>query len=181
MTTQSPQRSEFPWLPIEFQLPNGENEIRDVIAERERSTADIVNLKENALYEIEEILTAQQWFKAADNQEKRYTYRKVINFGALPDTTTKTVVHNIPVRAAATTYAGDPGTIFTKIYGVATHPTNTDPAIKALPIPYVDPATAANGIQLYVTDTNVVIITAANYSAYTTCYVVLEYIQSDEV
>lgn len=180
MSFTAPTNSDFPFLPIEFQLPNNPDDYRDVIAERERSTADILNVKETALYETTELLTAQQWFVTGDNQEKRYTYRKVIDFGGLPNAATKAIVHNIPVRAAGTTGVGDPGTLFTKIYGVATHPTNTDPAIKSLPLPYVDPLVLANGIGLYVTDTNVVVFTAIDYSAFTTTYIVLEYIQNDQ-
>ena len=168
-TFQNPQFSDFPFLPLEFQLPTDNNQWRDHIAERHRRIADMVNIRENGQYELStednpfRTLTAQQWFSKnavgnVDNNTKRYSYRSVVDFGTLPNNTSKSVAHGIPVAAMT---AGPPaldGTLFTKIYGTATHPTNTDPMTKAIPIPFVNSATPGDDVELRVTDTNVIIL-----------------------
>lgn len=182
--TTAPIDSDSPFLPVEFQLPTNTDEMRDRIAERHRVIADQVNLREIALYEPStdmfpfKTLTGQRWWGidsalTITNQRKRYSYRSVVDFGALPDTNFKEILHGIPVAAAS---AGLLGTIFTRIYGTATHPTNTDPAIKAIPIPFVNSATPGDDVELRVTDTKVVIqTTTASFAGFINCYVILEY------
>lgn len=123
-----------------------------------------INEKDVGSYETIEQLNGQQYFDPANAQRKRYVFRIVVNFGALPNTATKSVAHGITV---------DANTNFTRIYATASDTT----ALTYIPIPYVDPTTLANGIELDVDATNVNITTAANYSAYNVCYVVLEYVK----
>jgi hypothetical protein len=47
----------------------------------------------------------------------------------------------------------------------------------AIPIPYSSTTNIDNNISIQVDDTDVNITTAADYSVYTICYVVLEYIK----
>jgi hypothetical protein len=131
-----------------------------------------VNNKESSFYATFETLKGQQFFpnpslnsSTPTTPEYRQTYNKTINFGALPNNTTKSVAHGIPINSGYT---------FTRIYGTATNTT----ALTALPLPYVDPSSLANGILLSVNGTNVNVKTAANYSAYNVTYIVLEYIKS---
>ncbi len=182
--TTAPTDSDSPFLPIEFQLPNNPNEMKDHISERHRLIADQVNIREVALYEPStgsfplKTLTGQRWWGidsslTITNQRKRYSYRSVVDFGDLPDTAPKSVLHGISVAPSS---AGLLGTIFTRIYGTATHPTNTHPAIKAIPIPFVNSATPGDDVELRVTDTSVVIeTTTASFAGFINCYVVLEY------
>ena len=182
-----PTESETPFLPIEFQLPTDFNEVRDEIAERHRMIADQVNVREVALYEPStdafptKVLTGQRWWGedaagTIDNRQKRYTYRSVVNFGTLPNAGSKAVLHGISVAASAAGPPATVGTIFTKIYATATHPTNTDPATKAIPIPFVNSAVPGDDVELRITDTNVIIeTTTATFIGFTTCYVTLEY------
>lgn len=127
-----------------------------------------VNNREIAQYATMEIQTGQQFFSvSADPTDFRQTLRKVINFGALPNAVAKAVAHGITMNA---------NTIVTRVYAVAQDTAAVDPAIRFIPIPYVDPNVLANGVQLHVTTLNVVITTAINYTAFTQCYVVVEYI-----
>lgn len=131
--------------------------------------ANVLNLKETGYYITTEILNSQVWFKQTLSDPSaspfRNAYRIVINFGALPDTATKSVAHNIQGLTAGVMS-------WTKIYAVA-----TDAAGNGIPIPYI--AHPANhNIEINVDLTNVNIITLKDYSAFTTTYVVLEYLKN---
>lgn len=162
-----PANSQSSYLPLEFELPKDEREMRELVSKRERLTANIVNIKENGNYELNEILTAQQWFNPVNNlntQQKLYTFRKVINFGVLPNAGTKSVAHNIAVTNK---------TVFTKIIGTA-----TNPAVQSVPLPYVNVGTPADGVELWLDPTNVNIkTTTANWIGFITVYIILEYIK----
>ncbi len=185
--TIGPTESDTPFLPIEFQLPNDFEEVKDEISERHRLIADQVNAREVALYEPTtetfptKVLTGQRYWGLTaagviDNRQKRYTYRSVVDFGSLPDTATKSVAHGIPVAAAAVGPPATVGTQFTRIHAVANHPTNTDPLPKAIQLNFVDTAAGADDIELQITDTNVVITTASGaFAGFDQCYVTLEY------
>lgn len=163
-----PLQSQFPYLPIEFDISTTKDakDVQQLIAKRERLTAQLLNIKENAIYDLVENQTGQKWFSTTvPPQPKiyRYGYRMVINIGALPNTGTKTVAHGIPVGA---TY------IFTHIYGCA-----TNPATKFAPLPYVNVAVPADGVELWADATNVYVkTTTANWIAYS-AYAVLEYLK----
>lgn len=131
--------------------------------------ANAVNSKDNGSYYTSEFVNGQLFFPLAatagyTETKPRNVLRKVIDFGALPNTGTTNVAHGITT---------DGNTIFTRIYGCATDPT----AQIYLPLPYSSP-TLVNNIELSVTNTNAVITTGANYAAYTTTYVIIEYIQA---
>ncbi len=133
----------------------------------------VLNIKDTGMYPMTEYVNGQLWFPnpnnssattAAANPIQRQVFRKVINFGALPNTATKSVAHGIICTAA---------TSFTRIYATATDPVNK----LYIPIPYASPV-LANNIEINVDATNVNITTGSNRTAFTICYVVLEYIQS---
>ena len=129
-----------------------------------------LNLKDTGYYDTSEFVTGQKFFPkpgltslSAVTPDFRQTYRKVINFGALPNTGTTNIDHGITV---------DANTIFTRIYGVATDPAG----LSYLPLPYAS-STAANNIELSVNNTNVTIITGSDRSAYTITYVIVEFMK----
>jgi len=134
------------------------------------TSAVVLNKKESAIYSDREFLTGQVYFPTASDATEtgdsifRPTYRKVIDFGALPNANFKDVAHNI-------TFTDN--VIFTRIYGAATNPTYG--AVAGIPIPYASP-TDADNIELSVGNANVTITTGSNRTAFTQCYVVLEYI-----
>lgn len=92
----------------------------------------------------------------------RQVLRKVINFGALPNTTSKSVAHEIAMNGAFS---------FTRIYGCSTDPV----ALNFIPLPYPS-LVAADTIELSVDATNVTVTTGSNWSAYTTTYIVIEWL-----
>ena len=165
--TFAPINSYGNYLPLEFQIPSDDREFKEAIAQRERLTSSIVNLKETAQYETTEFQTGQQFFSivpAGVQRQTRYTFRKVINFGSLPNAATKSVAHGIPANG---NYR------FTRIYATATDPTG----VQFIPIPYATP-TVADAISILIDATNVNITTgSATWTAFTECYVVLEYIK----
>lgn len=130
-----------------------------------------LNTRDAGFYSNQEFVNGQKWFPNPANNSstetvatQRQVFRMVVNFGALPNTGTTPVVHGITVT---------PATTFTRIYGAASKPTT---AFSYIPIPYAS-STAANNIELSVDATNVTITTGSNRSAYTICYVVLEYLK----
>lgn len=136
-----------------------------------------INDKESSYYDTQETVKGQTFFGNPDLNSSsstrpvgRQVFNKVINFGALPNTGTKTYAHGITINRACT---------FTRIYGCSTQQQNTNPvlAFSAIPLPYSSPV-LANNIELYVDATTVGVTTGADWSAYTTTYIVLEYIKS---
>ena len=114
------------------------------------------------MYPLNQIVNGQQFFPNSSDSymqpiNYRDVFRVVINFGALPNATTKSVAHGISVNA---------GTTFTCIYACASDTTG----FNYIPIPYASP-TLVNNIELKVDATNVTIITGSNRSNFNVCYV----------
>lgn len=148
-------------------------EFKDVFIRLQQTVSDIansLNIRDAGFYVEEEFVNGQIWFPNPNLSSTtgqaptfRQVFRKVINFGALPNTGTTNVAHSI---------APDSTFTFTRIYGCASDTTGLD----YLPIPFASPTDAEN-IKLEVDNTNVSITTGSNRSAFDTCYVVLEYIK----
>lgn len=129
-----------------------------------------INTRDAAYYDTQEFVNGQLLFPNPALNSSTSTYpayrqifRMVINFGTLPNTATKSVAHGITITQA---------TSFTRIYATA-----TDPSTLFIPIPYASP-TLVNNIEINVDPTNVNITTGSDRTAFTTCYVILEYVQS---
>lgn len=122
-----------------------------------------VNGKDTGIYDTSEFVNGQTFPSTDSNPYNiRQVFRMLVNFGALPNNATKSVAHGITVTDNVT---------FTRIYG-----TSNDLAAKSyIPLPYAS-ATGDN-IELYIDDTNVNITTGSDWSAYTTTYIVLEYLK----
>lgn len=125
-----------------------------------------VNGKDTGIYALTEFVNSQAYYIGANSSQPISVFRKVINFGTLPNTGNKTVAHNITINA-------NQNFTFTRIYGVATDPVN----FVYLPLPYSSPV-LANNIELQVTQTNISITTGSNRTAFTRCYVVVEYLKN---
>jgi hypothetical protein len=130
-----------------------------------------VNAKDSGYYNTSEFVNGQLFFpnpaldsSTATTPTFRQVFRKVINFGALPNTAAKTAAHGITVTDAVT---------FTRIYATATNTT----AHAYIPIPYAS-SVLANNIELSVDGTNVTITTGSDRTAFNVTYVVLEYLKS---
>lgn len=116
-------------------------------------SCDCVNNMMN--YSTTEVNTGNKWI------DGKPIYRKVINFGALPDTSTKAVAHNISNLDTIIDYKA----LAKSINAI-------------LPIPYMA-LTASYGIYMYFDATNITVETGYNRSAYS-MYVVLEYTKTTD-
>lgn len=147
-------------LPISVDLPEDKVEFNTYLTELLRRISNVANTKEGALYLPQELATFQQYF-TSDPLKTRNVYRKVVDFGTLPNAGLKQVAHGIVFTDQCST---------TRIYGSATDPVN----LIFIPLPYASP-TAANEIELFIDATNVNIITGSDRTAFTSCTVVIEY------
>jgi hypothetical protein len=130
-----------------------------------------LNARDAGYYDTQQYLNSQVFFpnpalnsSTATTPTYRSVFRKVINFGALPNAASKSALHGIVCSAA---------TSFTRIYGTATDPVG----FNYIPLPYASPV-LANNIAIDVDATNVTITTGSNRTAFTITYVVLEYLQT---
>ena len=130
-----------------------------------------INNRDAGMYDTNEFVCGQQFFSnpaltsaSTTTPTPRNVFRKVVNFGALPNTASKSAAHGITTTT---------GLSFTRVYGVATKPS----PIHCLPFPRPDDG-VYNYISLDVDGTNVNVKTGANLSGYTTAYVILEYIKN---
>lgn len=131
--------------------------------------AQILNTKESGYYYQEEFVNGNVWFPNPAYTSStpkapipRQEFIKVVNFGSLPNTASKSVAHGLTITA---------GYRFTHIFGAA-----TDPSTSFIPLPYASP-TLANNIELSVDATNVVVTTGSDRTAYTDSFIVLRYIK----
>ena len=130
-----------------------------------------VNAKDTGYYPLQEFLTGKLLFPNVNPSTTststpvfREVFRMTVNFGALPNATTKQVPHYIDVNSSYS---------FTSISGCATR----RDAFGGIPIPYSS-STANDCIECSVDDTYITIITAADYSDYELCYITIEYIKN---
>jgi hypothetical protein len=154
-------------------------EFKDFLVRLYQATNNIsivVNIKDSGYYDTQEFINGQLFFpdkslssSTAKAPEFRQVFRMVVNFGALPNTTSKSVAHGIDINTATDNNLYT----FTRIYGCTSDTTG----FTYLPIPYAS-STAANNIELSVNSTNVVITTGINRTNYDTTYVVLEYLKN---
>ena len=152
------------FLPPTFYFPDDPEQLKEQLRLQYTDTAERLNKREISVYSPVEIQNGQTWF-GANPQKFRNAFRKVIDFGALPNATSKSVAHNITITDQFQ---------FTKLYAVATKPP-LSPSV--LPIPFSSP-TLINNISLELDSTNVIITTGIDRTAYTRCYVVLEYLKN---
>lgn len=126
-----------------------------------------LNDKDSGYYPLNQFVNGQQFFPSVAATELvadqyRPVTRIVINFGALPNTGTKSVAHGLTINAGVT---------FTRIYGAASDTSG----FNYIPLPYASP-TLINNIELKVSSTNVTVITGSNRSNFNICYIVLEFL-----
>lgn len=121
-----------------------------------------LNLKESAYYVEQEFLTSQLFPPASTSLDSEYrpSYRKYINFGALPNTATKSVAHGLTFDTATTA---------TRIYGAATDPAG----VTLIPLPYASPV-LNNNIELWIDGTNVNVKTGTNRTNFTRSGIIIE-------
>lgn len=159
------------YVPVYDVVPETWTDARPFIVEQLKRIANAVNIREIGWFLDEELLSGKAFIpgvnaaaSGASSQIYRQVLRKVIDFGALPAAGTKSVPHNITVTNN-----------FSLVFMCAAA---TDPvALIAFPIPYCDPGALANGVALTMDATNVNITVGVNRSAFTRCFVTIEYLQ----
>jgi hypothetical protein len=145
----------------DFDIPENFDDFSDVFEREHKRVIDTVNTKEGGLYLLQESATFQQYFNEVDPQSNRNVYRKVINFGSLPNATTKRVPHNVALTSTAR---------ITRMYGGSTDPST----IQFKPLPFSSP-TLINNVTLEADQTDIIITTGADLSAFRFTTVVFEY------
>lgn len=160
-----------------YQLQKETEALKEVLVRVYQSLNSValsMNTRDAGYYVEEEFVCGQIYFPNPVNSsttgsrplspEFRQVFRKVIDFGALPNAGTKSVPHGITITS---------GFSFTRIYATASDPI----AFSYLPIPYAA-LVLVNNIELNVDAANVNITTGIDRTAYTITYVVLEFIKS---
>jgi hypothetical protein len=135
----------------------------------------VLNIKDSGYYTPVEFVNGQLFFPAPRTNpipgqplSYRQVFRKVINFGALPNNATKSVPHQLLIHDATNNLKFT----FTRIYGAASDLVNNE----YIPLPYA--SSTGDNVELYVTNSDVVVKTSSDWTLYTTTYVILEYLKN---
>jgi hypothetical protein len=186
----TPLNAQAAFLEEDYITPSSYEDGVEAMAERERRTASIINVREIATYQVSgtilpvtvpvvpensEILNGQQWFRpepaTGDQKKAQYAYRSVFDIvnlnGDVPIPAT-----GVPVTVPHGLSAGGGFFTFTRIYGTAT---KAGPVY--MPIPYASPTLNLN-IEVSVTNTNIIVTVGTGQTALTQCYIVLEYLKA---
>jgi len=145
-------------LPLSIDYPEDEKDFRNKLYNVNQRTAQAVNTKVGGLYTPQERGTGAQYADLTNPQKNKNVYRITVDFGAMPNTGTKSVPHGI--QGWNSNYR------LVQSYGGATSPSTTDW------VPLTN-----DGIKLNGNDTNVTITTTSDYSSYTETSIVIEYLK----
>ena len=145
----------------DFDIPDNFDDFSEIFEREYKRVIDAVNTKEGGLYLLQELATFEQYFTPNDPQQNRNIYRKVIDFGSLPNTSSKSVAHNIAFNS---------NTRMTRLYGAASDSTG----VQFIPLPFASP-TLAESVSLSVTGTQVIITTGSDRTNFTSSTIVMEY------
>lgn len=122
-----------------------------------QSTDTTINL-ENSSYSTSEVKTSATWI------DGKPIYKKTIDFGALPNASAKSVVHNIANLDH-----------FVKVEGIAW--TATKPAVS---LPFASPNQLVGAISLLATSTGIDISTGNDRREFANCYITLWYTKTTD-
>ena len=129
----------------------------------------VTNIKDTGMYGTQEFVNGQVFFSdpsldssTSSKPVQRQVFRKVIDFGALPNTATKNTDHGIDITAKVT---------FTRIYGTSSDTTGNT----YIPLPY---ASDTDSIEMWVDATKVYVKTLSDWSASNKTYIILEYLKN---
>jgi hypothetical protein len=157
-----------------YEIDNISQDLRELLVRLYQNLNNIslvLNAKDTGYYILTEFMTSQLFFAnpaytatTPTSPTLRSTYRKVINVGPLPNAGTLMVPHDIDITDSYS---------FTRIYGTATQ---TSP-FSSIPLPFSSPTLNQN-IAVTIDNAYINITTGIDYSAYTICYIVCEYIKS---
>jgi len=161
------------FLPTSYIFPIDSEQLRISLTQIYTNLTYAINSKDTGYYVLDEFACGQVYFPSSTSLSGktstfREVFRKIIDFGTLPNNTTKSVAHGI---------ATNQNFVFTRIYATATY-SGVSTINSAIPIPYINVASPSDSVQINVDATNInITTTTANYVNYTRCYVVLEYVK----
>ena len=158
------------YVPVYDVVPEKWEDARPFLVEQLKLMATAINSREIGFYLDEELLTGKAFIpgqvdfnQVGASSVFRSVLRKVIDFGTLPNNSTKSVPHNILF---------DDNFTLINLSMACTSPTN----LRAFGFSYyanTDPGT----IILNMDQNNINVTTTSSYSTYERCYVVIEYMQ----
>ncbi len=156
------------FVPVYDTVPEKWEEAREFLVEHLKKISNAVNAREIGWYLDEELISGKSFIPVpvpmgdASPQQFRTVLRKVIDFGALPNSTIKSVPHGILVNSRFT---------LIHLYACATDPIG----LTSFEIDHAEPATGVTW--MYMDATNINIITGSNRTSYTRVFVTIEFIQ----
>ena len=149
------------FLSPDLTLGEDDNFKEQSLLEKLTEFSEQINLREVALYDIEELETGQNWFDSADFNNTRNTFRKVILFPSLTAVGTTSVAHELGSIADFT---------FTKIIGTAKNAAGT--------LHVALPQGGPDDVMITINANNVNIICAtATYNGFS-AQIILEYLKN---
>lgn len=160
--TFNPANSIAPFLQTSIYFPDDFDEFRVTFLQQFRNLADITNVRQIGIFDLEEFLTGEQWFSPTTTQQKRQTFRKVFSFGAIAAGVTLSFAHNITGITSTTDYRANVVTVV--------------PDFRI--VPYTSATLVTDQIQMTVTSTNIVIINGATAPNITSGIAILEYLKN---
>jgi hypothetical protein len=164
--TFGPSNTLGPFLPINQVFSQDEKQRIIQHKSRDDLIARTLNIREIAIYDLNENPTGEQWFNTTNQQNKKGGFRKVLTIGALAAGTVNTIPHGI-VNVVT----------FTHIYGTGITTTAGVGGNLQVPLPYVSAAANAN-IDLKADPTNVYLILGAAGFSLSSAIIVLEYLKN---
>lgn len=159
------------FVPVYDVVPERWEDARPFIVEQLKRIANGLNVREIGFFLDQELLAGKFFIPGLNivegggsSQQFRTVLRKVIDFGPLPNAGLKTVAHEITVDAN-----------FTLVFlgGYATDPVN----FIGIPLPFASPLALNQNILINMDMTNIRVQTSINYSQFTRCFIILEYMQ----
>lgn len=128
----------------------------------------VVNNKETSIYSTQETFAGNKYFpnyslntSSSKTPTLRESFRKTFLCGPLPNASSISIPHQIKMNSS------------TSLVRLDIHATN-DSGSSMIKIPYASTVSVNDNIEAEVTDTHIVITTAADKTAYTKCYIVIE-------
>jgi len=153
------------YVPVYDMVPEKWEEARQFLVEHLKKISNAVNIREVGFFLDEELLSGKSFIPGVtlpgNPSIARSVFRKVIEFGTLPNAGTKFVPHGIVFNNNFT---------LIQLFGSATDPIG----LTALPLPLA--AAAPFQIELYMNSTDIIVVTGSARSNYTRVFVVVEYI-----
>lgn len=158
----NPANTEAPFLQTSNYFIENYEQFRVDFQGLYQNIANMMNIREIAIYDLVENLTGQQWFVSGDPQNTRQTFRNVYEIGAIAAGATSTTAHGLGTITA-----------FTKIMGTAI---TAVPDFR--PIPFSSATAVNQQIEIRVDATNIIIVNGAGAPNITSALVILEYLKN---